>query len=315
MPQPGLNDVHVDAILTNISVASMNQDDSFIATKVFPALPVTKESDKYFVFTKSHLFRSEVELRSPSAAVKHRGYDLSTDNYNCNEYATGILVPDRIAENSDMPLRPYEDATAIITHDMKMFTENNWAAEHMVAGTWTTDNTLSGTDQWSDFTNSDPIGDIDTAKRTVNGLTGIPTSQLSLAIGALVWDKLKRHPDMLGAFGGGNPAMKVLTKQQAAEILEVKEILVSEAVWNTNKEGNATQTLSRIVGKNALVFYRPTAPSLMTPAAGYFFRKTSAEISRYRIQRRRSEAVEIMSNFDFKTTDVDAGYLFVNAVA
>ena len=48
MAQPTLNDVHVDAILTNISVAYMQDRDNFIADKVFPVIPVDKKSDKFF---------------------------------------------------------------------------------------------------------------------------------------------------------------------------------------------------------------------------------------------------------------------------
>lgn len=313
--QPERQDVHVDRPLTELSIASMNSDASFIAQRVFPRVPVKKESDKYFIFTKSFMFRSEVEVRGATSPVRHRGYELSTGSYSANEYATGILVSDRVADNSDDPLRPSEDATRVISHDMMIFIENNWGAEHMVTGTWTNNTTLSGTQQWSDYANSDPIGDVDTAKFTINGLTGVNTSDLSLAMGSAVWNKLKRHPALLNAFGGGFGGMKVLTKQQVAEILEVKEVLVSEAIYNTNVEGNATQTLSRVIGKNALVFYAPGAPALMTPSCGYFFAKTVSEIRRYRVERRRSEAVEISSILDFKATDADAGYLYINAVA
>lgn len=312
---PDITQVHIDQPLTNISIAAMNDANSFVAQKIFPRVQVAKESDKYFVFTKSHLFRSTVEVRGPASPVKKRGYAVSATNYQANEYATGILVPDRIRNNSDAPLRPLEDGTTIITHDMLMFIESNFANEFLVTGTWTTNATLSGTDQWSDYANSDPIVNIDDAKETINGLTGIPTEALSLAMGSAVWKKLKRHPSILGAFGGGNAALKVATKEIVAEILGVKQILVSEAVTNANVEGNATQTLSRIVAKNCLVFYAPESPSLMTPSCGYFFSKTVSQIDRYRVNESRSEAVEINSLFDFKATDVDAGALIINAVA
>ena len=53
MPQPTQNQVHVDAILTNISVAYMQKQENFIANKVFPIVPVDKQSDKYFSYTKN----------------------------------------------------------------------------------------------------------------------------------------------------------------------------------------------------------------------------------------------------------------------
>ena len=312
---PTRSQVHVDAPLTNVSIAAMNTAEAFVAQKVFPRVPVTKESDKYFIYNKDFLFRSRTELRAPGAPVALRDYKVSNATYGAEEYAAGIMVPDRVAENSDSPLRPYEDATKILAHDMLMFIEDNWFDVAMVTSAWTSESTLSGTDQWDDYTNSDPIGDIDTAKFTINGLTGIPTSQLSIAMGAAVWNKLKRHPQLLAVYGGGFQGMKVLTRQAVAEIFEVKEVLVSEGVWNTNNEGNSTQTLARIVGKQCLVFYKPASPSLMTPSGGYFFSKSVSEVSRYYVNRRKSEIVENCSIFDFKITMQDAGYLFLDAVS
>ena len=53
MPQPHVNNVHVDAILTNISVAYMQKADNYIADKVFPVVAVDKKSDKFFKYTKN----------------------------------------------------------------------------------------------------------------------------------------------------------------------------------------------------------------------------------------------------------------------
>ena len=64
MPQPTQNQVHVDAILTNISVAYMQQQQNFIATRVFPVVPVSKQSDKFFTYTKNDWFRDEAQRRA-----------------------------------------------------------------------------------------------------------------------------------------------------------------------------------------------------------------------------------------------------------
>lgn len=313
--RPTLSEVHVDKPLTNISIAAMNMDDSFVAQKVFPRVNVKFESDKYYIYDKDFLFRSRTEKRAPGAPVKLRDYALSTATYTAEEYAIGMIVPDRVAANSDQPLRPYQDGAMILTHDMKMFMEDNFADLALVTGAWTSEDTLTGDDQWSAYSTSSPIQDIDTAKETISGLIGVPEEDMTLVLGKQVWNKLKRHPALLSAYGGGYPGMKVLTKEQAAEILEVKQIIVSSSVWNTNNEGNATQTLSRIVGKLAWVGWIQPSPALMAPSAGYFFAKTVAENYRYYVQRRRSEIIELSSLFDFKITQQDAGYLFISAVA
>lgn len=47
MPTPTLRDVHVDAILTNLSIGYKN--DTYIGESVFPRIQVAKKSDVYFV--------------------------------------------------------------------------------------------------------------------------------------------------------------------------------------------------------------------------------------------------------------------------
>ena len=63
MPQPSVNQVHIDAILTNISVAYLQNTNNFIADKVFPVIPVDKKSNLYFKYTKDDWFRDEAQRR------------------------------------------------------------------------------------------------------------------------------------------------------------------------------------------------------------------------------------------------------------
>ena len=78
MAQPTANDVHIDAILTNISVAYIQDQNAFVASKVFPTIPVEKQSDKYFVYTKGDWFRDEAQLRAPATESAGSGYNLTT---------------------------------------------------------------------------------------------------------------------------------------------------------------------------------------------------------------------------------------------
>ena len=51
MPQPTSQDVHVNSILTQMSVAYMQESYAFVASKVFPQINVNKQSDSYFVYS------------------------------------------------------------------------------------------------------------------------------------------------------------------------------------------------------------------------------------------------------------------------
>jgi len=93
MPQPSLNQVHVDAILTNISVAYMQKAENFIADKVFPAVPVDKKSNLFFKYNKNDWFRDEAQRRAGGTESAGSGYGLTTDSYSC-DYANSDPIND-----------------------------------------------------------------------------------------------------------------------------------------------------------------------------------------------------------------------------
>ena len=73
MTNPTLSQVHVDAILTNASVAYIQSADNFIANKVFPIVPVDKQSDLYFKYTKEDWFRDDAKVRADGAEAAVAG--------------------------------------------------------------------------------------------------------------------------------------------------------------------------------------------------------------------------------------------------
>ena len=66
MPQPTQSAVHVNRPLTMLSVAYAQAQSAFIADKVFPVVPVDKQSDLYYVYTKNDWFRDEAQVRPPA---------------------------------------------------------------------------------------------------------------------------------------------------------------------------------------------------------------------------------------------------------
>ena len=67
------------------------------------------------------------------------------------------------------------------------------AERFVTMGVWSTDNTTA-TD-WNDYDNSDPIGDVRTARRTIAQAIGRPANVM--AMGLIVHDALVNHPDVL----------------------------------------------------------------------------------------------------------------------
>ena len=64
--QPTPSDVHVNAPLTQISIAFLQNASDFIATRVFPNIPVSKQSDRYYTYERGDFNRDEMAERAPA---------------------------------------------------------------------------------------------------------------------------------------------------------------------------------------------------------------------------------------------------------
>ena len=326
MPQPTVRDVHVNAPLTNISVAYIQSASAFIADKVFPIVPVDKQSDIYWVYTKNDWFRDEAKLRAAGTESAGGGYNVdSTNTYYCYPYAYHKDIPDQVRQNADSGIDVDRDATQLITQRLLVRRERIWAANYFTTSKWGKDYTgvaagaVAGTSfiQWSDYASSDPIGDIEAGRMYILGLTGFKPN--TLVLGAETFSKLKNHPDVVDRYKYTNS--DVITAQMLAKLFEVDRLLVGEAIYATNEEGG-TAAYSFINGKGALLVYSTPSPSLLTPSGGYTFAwrgmsglGTAAKISTFRMENLKSDRVEGEYAFDCKLIASDMGVFFATAVA
>lgn len=329
MPNPLKSDVHVDKPLTNISIAYLQNATDFVASRVFPAVPVDKQSDKYFTFDRSYFWRDEMKKRALSTESAGGGYDLSTGSYSCDLWALHRDIDDQIRANYDSPLDPDREAVEYLTQQRLIRQDKQFVTDYMTASVWSKDVTgvstgeTAGTSvrQWND-NNSTPIEDIEYYRNYMKQLTGFFPNKL--VMGYEVWSKLKNHPDIIDRikYGQtpGRPAMT--TKQAIAELMEVDEIVIAQAVENTGAEGG-TASYSYIVGKLALLVYAAPRPGLMTPSGGYIFTWSgllgagtmAQRIARYRADLIKSDRLEIETAFDMKCVSADLGVLFSALVA
>lgn len=314
--QPTPSDVHVDAVLTNISVAYIQRQDHFIAGKVFPIVPVEKQTDKYFTYTKGDWFRDEAKRRAPSSESAGSGYGMSTASYSCDVFAMHKDVPDQVRLNSDAPINPDRDATEFVTQRLMLRLEKQWAADYFTTSVWDTDSTPSNL--WDNYATSDPISDVETGKRTMLVNTGFLPNVLVL--GYDVFKALKNHPDFVDRFKYTQAG--VLTEELLAKVLGVDRILVAKAINNTAVE-NETNSFAFVHGKHALLAYVNPSPSLLAPSAGYVFSWRGISrglgqdvgIKRFRMEQLEADRIEGQLAFDGKVVATDLGYFFNGAVS
>ncbi len=315
MSQPTNSQVHINKPLTNISVAFMQDANEYVADKVFPRVPVSKQSDNYFIYDKEAFARAIAADRSGATESAGGGYEVSKGVYSCRQKSFHKDVPSDIAANSDAPLDAYRDATEFVTRAMLLKKEADFADAYFKTGIWTNGATLAGATQWSDPT-SDPINAVKAAIRTIQKACLVKPNKL--VVGPAVIDALSEHPDLTDRYK--HTDSRTLSVQMISALLGV-EILVGEGVQVTNVEGQATTT-DYIFGKHALLVYAAPRPSLMMPSGGYNFTWNAygngfgARIRRYpMIHLNDAARIEGDMAYDPKVVAPDAGYFFNNAVA
>jgi len=329
MPLPTASDVHVNRPLTNISIAYIQKQTNFVADKVFPIVPVAKQSDAYFVYDNAYWNRDEMEIRAAGNESVGNGYSVDgTNTYYCPVYAFHKDIPDQIRANADAPLNLDREATEYVTLKALIKREKLFAASFMTGGVWTYDYDGAASSpgsgevlQWND-SSSTPIEDVWDAKQSILQKTGFEPNVLVL--GYPVYKALVNHPDFVDRVKAGQTpgGAAIVDTAEMAQIFKVPTVVVMRGIENTAKEG-ASASHSFIGGKDALLVYAPPAPGLMTPSAGYIFSWTGyvgagpagQRIKRFRMENLASDRVEVEIAFNMKLISADLGAFWDGVVA
>ena len=324
MPQPTQSQVHVDAILTNISVAYMQRAENFIADKVFPVVPVDKQSDKYFKYTKNDWLRDEAQLRADGTESVGSGYNITTETYSAEVYAIHKDVGDQTRANADAPINVDREAAEFVTHRLLTRREIQFVNDFMQGGVWgsTASGVASGAstgqfNQWDNYTDSDPIEDIEAGKAAILSVTGYEAN--TLVLGYDVFRALKHHPDLVDRIK--YTSSQTITEDMLARMFDIERVLVSKSVRATNAEG-ASEAYSFTTGKTALLAHVAPTPGLLTPSAGYTFQWTGVSgglgltigTSSFRLESLKATRIEAELAFDNKVVSSDLGYFWKDAV-
>lgn len=317
--QPTPSDVHVNGPLTNISIAFLQRSDMFVADRVFPNIPVQKQSDLYYSYDRGMFNRSEMKKRAPGTESAAIDYTVGASyNYYADVWGIHHDIPDQRRANADSPLQPDREATELLMQQAMIKREKEWAANYFTTSKWTTD--LSPSTKWDAASGSDPLGEIETGKLAIVQSTGFEANKA--VINRAVWSTLRHHADIVDRikYGQTAPGAANVSMQAFADLIEIEELLVMRAIENTAAEG-ATNSHSFIGGNHCLLVYAAPSPGLMTPSGGYTFSwsgysgagPAGQRVSRFRMDSLRSDRIELEMAFSQKLVAPDLGYL-LNAV-
>ena len=301
------SDVHVDAVLSGVSVKYSNEE--LIADQVMPVVNVKKESDKYFVYTRD--WRLPQSKRGLGAEANEVEWNVGTDTYSCEEYALKDLIPDRVRDNQDNPLNIDVDTTEDLTELIQVGREKRVADIAFAAGTYGTQTSaLAGANQWDDYAGSDPIGDVRSAKATVHAASGKTPN--TMIIGYQAHLKLLDHPDILERIKYTQRG--VVTNDILAALFEVDKYIVGKALYDSSQEGG-DESLGYIWGKSVALIYAQPSPGIKKVSFGYQFQSRGFRVKKWRVEGRDGDFVEAGEIRDEKIVAATCGYLYTTVVS
>lgn len=241
----------INAQLTAVAVAYRNA--TMIADAVLPRIPVAPQAFKYMKYPVGEMFSppdTEVGRKGKPNTVEFTGTETTDSTV---DQALDDEVPQADIDNareSGLP-DPLMRAAQGITNLLELRREVRAAKLVFNAATFGTNNKvqLSGTSQWSDYTNSNPIA----------GITGYLDSCLMrpriAVFGRSTFTKLSQHPKICKAVFGNNTDAGIVTRQNIAALFELEEVVVGEGWVNTAKKGQPV-SMVRVWGKHAAFLYR-----------------------------------------------------------
>lgn len=332
MPNPAQSDLHINAPLTNVSIAYIQNSSEFIATKVFPQVPVQKQSDLYWKYSKSDWRRTDVKKRAPGTESPGIDWNVDTDSYFAHVYAVHKDVDDQVRANADSNFKVDSDATKFVTNQLLLKRDLDWTDTFFKTGVWTTEKTgvaaAPGANQflqWNDDA-SDPINDVSKWIINFRELTGFKPN--TMVLGAEAMQELKNHPDIIDRIKYTQRG--IVTEDLIATLFGVDKIHVAYATQaitpqiNDAKAQDAAATYQFIANpKQALLCYTTSSPSLMTPTAGYTFtwngyaagNSQGIRIKNFRMEHIASDRVEGEMTYDMKVIAPDMGIFLDSVVA
>lgn len=304
----------VSPLLTNVSIKYTN--DNYLAEKIYPIVQVKKDTGKITTYAMDNL-RVVEALRAIGSQTNEVGHSVSIgDHYVLQERALKELVPDEHMEQADTPIKPKIDSTENLMDRILVIKEKLLADSITSTSVVTQNTTLSGTDQWSDYANSDPIGDVRTGINTVRASTGKKPNTLILSWDT--WQQVTDHPDVTDRVKYSQLADIDSLNSALARIFNVKRVWVGDAQYNSAAEG-VTAVLADIWSKVAIVAYIEDSPTLKSRSFGFTYQmKAPRIVDTWRGSEgtdRKGDFVRVTDKYDQQIVDVLCAYLIYAAIA
>ena len=309
----GINNIHEDKALTNMSINYDPLKGGLVGEAVSRVVNVTNESDKYWAWDKSSTFRIPTDYRADGAPANELDFDASSSTYSCEEYAYQIAVTDRQKANADSVLQLRKNKMMRADALLRLAREKAIATALTTSGNYDATNytTLSSTTQWNNSSFSGSIeANLDTGKEAIRADIGVYPN--IIVIPAAVAMVIKRNAEIRELIKYTQSGL--LVNDDLPPTMFGMKVFIPGAINVTTQEGAAAHTYADIWGKHVVMLYQG-ASALDEPNAFTLFRSCNWKVDTWREEERSREVLRVSVVQDEVFTVPDAAYLIVDAIS
>ena len=124
------NQTYIDPVLTNLTVAQLQSDENFIADKVFPNVPVEKQSGKYYVWPRGQFNRiSDVKTLAHGVEGEVISIEGSREKQFGADCGLGMYLNEPEIDNVAKQLKVRLDGARELGSSMRLKREQGWLAQ------------------------------------------------------------------------------------------------------------------------------------------------------------------------------------------
>lgn len=289
--------------------------DKMIGLKVAPVLEVAKPLGNYGVVPIEQLLKTRDTSRAPGGRYNQGGGKFEPGSFLCKDHGFEEPVDDRESEM----YADYFDSELIAAMRARHAVLQGYESR-VIAAALATTHTTTCTTIWTN-SGAAPITDTTSAM-------GLFFHQFGRKANGLVisWPRfnvLKDNPQIIDRIkfaGILNPDRESITAQAIAQIFDIEEVIVAEAVYNSANEGAADAAAAATLATlwpetQMLLFCRPKTVDIREPAFMRTFHwgedgsQIGGIIEAYRDESRRSNMIRSRMDTDEKVVYDQAALL------
>lgn len=244
-------------ILSKFAIGYKNE--GYIGDLVAPPVEVLQDTGTFYKLGKEgfYIYDTKRALRAEAKKVFSK---LESDTYACVEHALEhpldyeeLKIAERFGADKVLSLK--RRAGMIVSNALAIAREKG-IADIMFSSTYYASGnyaTLTGNDQWTVKSTSNPLTDIDTGREAARDDIG--RNPNTIIFGHDSWRAFRDHPTVVAKIKTTKNAF--VTIADAKEILDIQNIFIGEANYSTD-----AGVFTDIWGDNVAIVYLPNAGEL-----------------------------------------------------